>query len=197
MKLLYSLTLGCLALAGASLRPGQAASRITVRVLNPARVPMRTVAEGERIAGNIFEKTGVEIGWVDCEASDACRRESGPLEFWLHLLDKRPATVSGDALGFAFLTHEPGNAGGYAAVSWQAVRQLTGDSMEIDPGTALGAAIAHELGHLLLDSHAHSSGGVMAARLRPLQLIMAARGELRFDDDQAESIRRAIRRRRD
>src|SRR5580704_6940779 len=101
---------------------------ITVRVLNPARVPTGTVTEAERTAADIFMKAGVEIVWVDCEASDACRREPGRLELWLHLLDTQPATLSGDALGYALLTHEPRNDGSYAAVSWAPVRRLA-DSM--------------------------------------------------------------------
>jgi hypothetical protein len=193
VKLLFSLTLGCLALAGPAMRAYQPL-RITMWVLNPARVPARTAAEAERTAADIFSKAGVEIGWVDCDASDACRREPGRLELWLHILDKQPAILSGDALGYALLTHAPGNAGSYAAVSWPPVRQLA-DSMEIGPGPVLGAAIAHELGHLLFNSHSHSHDGVMAARLRPPELIRAARGELRFEDQQAEAIRREIRRR--
>ena len=194
MKLLFLLTLGCVALAGPAMRAYQPRLRITVRVLNPARVPARTAAEAERTAADIFKQAGVEIGWVDCYSSDACRREPGRLELWLHLLDKPPATLSGDALGYALLTHAPRSDGSYAAVSWPVVRQLA-DSMEIEPGTVLGAAIAHELGHLLLNSHAHSHDGVMAGRLRPPELIRAARGELRFEDQQAEAMRREIRRR--
>jgi hypothetical protein len=194
VKLLISLTLGCLTLAGASLRPSPPPLRITVRLLNRAPVPARTAAEAERVAASIFQKAGVGIDWVDCSVSGACRGEPGNLEFWLHLLDQRPATLSGDAVGFAILTHQPNNAGGYAAVSWQAVRHLT-DSEEFDPGLVLGAAMAHELGHLLLGSHAHSLDGVMAARLGPSQLKRAARGELGFDNDQAERIRREIRQR--
>jgi hypothetical protein len=193
VKLLFLLTLGCVALAGPATQAYQSKLRITVRVLNPARVPTGTAAEAERTAADIFKKAGVEIGWVDCETSDACRREAGRLEFWLHLLERQPAALSGDALGYALLTHEPCNKGSYAAVSWQPVRHMA-DSMEIGPGPILGAAIAHELGHLLLDSHSHSHDGVMAERLRTPQLMMAARGELRFDDYQAEAIRREIRR---
>jgi hypothetical protein len=196
VKLLFSLTLGCAALAGPAVRAYQAPLRITVRVLNRARVPAGTVAEAERTAADIFKKAGVEISWMDCEASGECRSEPGRLEFWLHLLDTQPVTLSDDALGYALLTHAPRNAGSYAAVCWPRVRHL-GDSMEIGPGPVLGTAVAHELGHLLLDSHAHSHDGVMAERLRPAELIRAARGELRFDDQQAEAIRREIRRRRD
>ena len=194
MKPLFLLTLGCVALAGPAMRAYQAPLRIMVRVLNPARVPAGTAAEAERTAADIFKKAGVEVGWVDCEASDACRREPGRLEFWLHLLDKQPAALSGDALGYALLTHEPRNEGSYAAASWAPVRRLA-DSMEIGAGPVLGAAIAHELGHLLLDSHSHSHGGVMAERLQARDLIRAARGELGFDGDQAEAIRGEIRRR--
>jgi hypothetical protein len=183
-----------MALTGASMRAYQAPLRITVRVLNPARVPGRTAKAAEETAATIFKWAGVDIDWVDCEASEACRRDLGPLEFWMHLLAVEPAKLSGDALGFALLTHEPGNEGGYAAVSWRTVRQLA-DSMEIDPVPALGAAMAHELGHLLLGSQSHSRDGVMAARLRVQQLAMAGRGELRFDGQQAEAIRREIRRR--
>jgi len=194
VKLLFSLTLGYLALAGSAMRAYQTPIRITVRVLNVAHVPKGTAAEAERTAADIFKRAGVAIGWVDCEASGACRHELGPLEFWLHLLENRSETLSGDALGYALLTHEPRDEGSYAAVCWPPVRHLA-DSMEIGPGPVLGAAIAHELGHLLLDSHAHSRDGVMAERLRTPELMMASRGELRFDDKQAEAIRREIRRR--
>lgn len=194
MKLLISLTLGCLALAGTVLRPYQAPLGITVRVLDRAPVPARLTAEAERLAALIFQKAGVSVQWVDCNAPGACRAEAGNLEIRLQIMDGRPAALSGDALGFAVLTHERGNGAGYAAVSWQAVREAS-EGMEGDPGPMLGAAMAHELGHLLLDSQAHSSDGVMAARLGPSQLARAARGELRFDPDHAAQIRRAIRRR--
>jgi len=194
VKLLFSLTLGCVALAGPAVRAYQAPLRITVRVLNRARVPAATALEAERTAADIFKKAGVEIRWLDCETSGECRSEPGRLEFWLHLLDTQPASLSTDALGYALLTHAPRNEGSYAAVCWPPVRHLA-DSMVIGAGPVLGAATAHELGHLLLDSHAHSHDGVMAERLRPPELIRAARGELRFDDHQAEAIRREIRRR--
>jgi len=193
-KPLFSMALGCLTLAVAAVRLYQEPARITVRVLNPAHVPARTAAQAERAAASIFRRAGVELDWVDCDVPLACRGELGALEFWLHLREPAPAVLHGDALGYAVLTHVPRNEGGYAAVSWQAVRTLA-DSMELDPAPILGVSIAHELGHVLLGSHSHSRDGVMAAHLRTPQLRMAVRGELLFDDAQAESIRREIRRR--
>jgi hypothetical protein len=165
-----------------------------VRLLGRAQVPARTAAEAERVAGVIFEKAGVTLRWLDCSGSTACREPLGPSEIWLQLLDRPPARLSVDALGYALVTHETHNEGGYAAVSWTAVRHLT-ESMEADAGAVLGAAMAHELGHLLLESRSHTPDGVMTARLGPAQSVRAARGELRFNDDQGEQIRREVRRR--
>jgi hypothetical protein len=164
---------------------------MTVRVLNPAQVPAKILLDAERAASATFERAGVEIIWVDCGSPGACSSEPGPAEYWLHLLRGRPSLLSRDAFGFAMLTHEPGGDGSYAAMSWPVVRQFA-DSLKMDPGQVLGAGLAHELGHLLLGSRSHSNAGVMAARLSPTQLVHAARGELGFDDRQAEAIRAAI-----
>jgi hypothetical protein len=63
----------------------------------------------------------------------------------------------------------------------------------IDAGLLLGATMAHEIGHLLLGRDAHSLNGVMAPRFRRREMEMAARGELRFTDDQMKRIRAALR----
>jgi hypothetical protein len=91
---------------------------------------------------------------------------------------------SPDAAGFAVLT--PGDSG-YAAISYVAVEQ-TANSLGADPGDLLGAAIAHEVGHLLLGP-AHSQTGIMRAHFGAREMEMVGRGELLFDADQAARIR--------
>jgi hypothetical protein len=56
----------------------------------------------------------------------------------------------------------------------------------------LGLAMAHELGHLLLRSGAHSANGIMQAELSRKALRDDARGYLRFDSREAELIRKEI-----
>ena len=194
MKLLHLLVLVCVSQAAAFPRLEPRPPRITVRVLNPAGVPSRTISRAEEIAGLIFRGAGLDVEWLDCESSRACRTEPGPMEFWLHLLAKRPPMFSRDALGFSLLTHEPNNEGGYAAVSWQAIRRLS-DAIDEDIEPILGAAMAHELGHLLLGSHSHARDGVMAPRLKPSQLQSATHGTLWFTGREAAAIRDEIRRR--
>ena len=59
----------------------------------------------------------------------------------------------------------------------------------------LGHAIAHEIGHLLLNSSAHSPAGIMRARWNTKDLLRAARGDLLFNALQAESMRGEVLRR--
>jgi hypothetical protein len=191
VKLLLCLTLACAALCAAPLRLDPSPVSITVRILNPAQVPARDLAAAERVASSIFGAAGVVIEWVDCEATYTCGREPGPSEVWLHILEKPRALTSRDALGFALLTHEPRNDGGYAAVSWQSIRRIS-DILPADRALLLGSAVAHELGHFLLASHAHSHDGIMAAHFGVPQIALAARGELLFNDAQASAIRRRL-----
>ena len=79
---------------------------------------------------------------------------------------------------------------GYAGVFYRRVME-TAKKEECDTGLMLGATMAHEIGHLLLGSNAHSARGVMRARLKREEVGQAARGDLRFTAEQAEAIRKA------
>lgn len=59
----------------------------------------------------------------------------------------------------------------------------------------LGLAMAHEVGHLLLQSARHSAAGIMRARLTKKGLRDDDRGYLRFTADEAEFMRTEVRRR--
>ena len=50
--------------------------------------------------------------------------------------------------------------------------------------------MAHEIGHLLLHSTSHSSGGLMRAEFRPADLKKAGQRQLKFTPEQAEAIHR-------
>jgi hypothetical protein len=59
----------------------------------------------------------------------------------------------------------------------------------------LGAMMAHEIGHLLLGDRRHSPAGIMCGRWRPEHIKLALMGRLSFSPQQAEQMRREIRRR--
>jgi hypothetical protein len=50
----------------------------------------------------------------------------------------------------------------------------------VDGGVLLGIVMAHEIGHVLLNSNSHSAQGIMVARWRAEDLRAAERRALRF-----------------
>ena len=65
------------------------------------------------------------------------------------------------------------------------------DGLSIARSIVLGAAIAHELGHLLI-SKEHSKTGIMKAYLNQSDFRRARQGGLRFTAEQARLIRNSI-----
>jgi len=56
----------------------------------------------------------------------------------------------------------------------------------------LGAALAHEMGHLLLPSKPHSSSGLMREKWGQSDFRDASRGELLFTPEQARVMREGL-----
>ena len=144
--------------------------------LSAPGIPPKTVRQAESIVAFILAKAGVSVSW------------DGPGAYQIQITNSPLRGRSADAAGFAVLT--PGDSG-YAAISYPAVEQTAG-SVGADPGDLLGAAIAHEAGHLLLGP-AHSPFGVMRAHFRLREIEMAGRGELLFSADQAARLREKLR----
>jgi hypothetical protein len=175
----------CWLLLGMGLAAQEGTPKITVRVLNPAGIPPKTLRRAEHVAGAIFDHAGVEIIWRACPP---CEEDLAPGERWLHLLTHGPRKVREDALGFAVLTPERDGAANYGGAYWRAVQKAAAN-LEADEAALLGATMAHELGHVLLRSRAHAGAGVMCPRFQKAEARMAASGELRFIPEEAEKIR--------
>jgi hypothetical protein len=69
------------------------------------------------------------------------------------------------------------------------------DEMDWEIPLILGAAIAHELGHLLLGTNSHSPTGIMCGQWDRRFLRLALMGRQLFTPQQAEVIRAAVDRR--
>jgi hypothetical protein len=154
--------------------PPTAALFIAIQ-LTATGISPKTVRQAESVAAFILAKAGIVVSW------------SGGCAIQVQIANSTLHTTSVDALGFAILP--PGDSG-YAAISYPAVeREAT--FQQADPGNLLGAAIAHEVGHLLLGP-VHSNTGVMRARFRSREIQLAGRGELLFDGGQSAKIREKI-----
>lgn len=199
-RLLLGIICFGLAIPAAEGSPGQGAAdpeplrTITVRVANNAMVPEKTLADGQKVAEQILAKAGVGISWVRCpagrirEIGDRCRQALGPTEFSLQMLQRRPRNLRGDTAGFAVVSPGEEKRAGYAGITYPTVEE-TANTFEVDVRIVLGAVVAHELGHLLLGSNAHSPGGIMRARLRWRDFLLASQGNLLFTPEQIARIR--------
>jgi len=135
---------------------------ITVRVRDEAAIPKRIRMLAEKEAGSILEKAGVHVVWVDCvrPAPDSWYCPGGgPLTFGLWMQVAAPARVHSNCLGFAFIgaSGEP-----HATIIYSRILGAAHDT-GVDSSSVLGVAIAHELGHLLLQSTEHGTD-LMAPR---------------------------------
>jgi hypothetical protein len=141
---------------------------ITLRVLNEARVDARVLREAQKEVTGILGRAGVTLIWVDCGAGDAagkdrepCQRVRGRADFWFRLTTDRPAWTSQENLGFTEHAGGNGSAGVYYPAVVKLTEKLTGQAHGVTPMAGyipgfLGAAIAHEVGHLILGANAHT-----------------------------------------
>jgi hypothetical protein len=176
-------------------REGGRGSEITVLVNNSAGVSPPVLNQSEGEAARIFRAAGIDIVWVNCGgeaalADDACRRVLGSNEFMVHIVSKGK-TSSDLVFGLAFLAEDGG--GKYSDVFYDRVEQAHRRS-GADVSSLVGTVAAHELGHLLLGSHAHSYEGIMAAVWNEETLRHMEMGGLLFTRDQASRMRGRIRR---
>ena len=159
---------------------------IHIRLVDLASVPPKLRAQAETAVIAIFRRARVEVDFLDCEALDwlACRQDPAGGDFWLQILPTRPTRLQEDATGFAVLVpfSRPGDS--YAAVSYPVVAEVAAQ-FEAPLSDVLAAAMAHEIGHLLLESKTHSASGIMVQRLDRRQILLMQRGELLFTREEA------------
>jgi hypothetical protein len=169
---------------------------IRIRLVDFAGLSPKVRAAAEAPVIRIFRQAGVEIAFVECldaAASAPCRQPPGPTDLWLQILNRAPHRLLGDdATGFTVLVHSPQAADSYAAISYPRVLAAA-DDLDVDATEVLAASMAHEIGHLLLNSGAHSRTGVMSPRIDRRQIAFLQRGELLFTADQAARLAAAIR----
>lgn len=168
-----------------------ATAHIAVLVVDSVDMATPLLRRAEADTSELFHDADIEIDWVNCPRSedmDTCHRVPGPREFVLHIVpDGR--TQNDLVFGESFLG-EDGN-GKYSDVYFNRVRD-SGRESDASVAQLLGAVAAHELGHLLLGTRAHSSSGIMEPRWARESLHEISMGRLLFTHEQSLKMRRRI-----
>ena len=166
---------------------------LKIWVANYAQVPKRELSRAERIAGSIFHDAGVEMIWL-VSPLDGMHLESKydirPGNIFLTILRRAaPGTFSAHELGFAIPCPEP-KIGCQAYISYPLVRDLARNG-DVSKSEILGAAMAHEMGHILLGA-GHSCMGIMKPHWNQHDLSGVAWHQLNFMPHEAKQLHAVV-----
>ncbi len=163
---------------------------VTVLLNDSAHVPPVVLATAEDEVFRIFHTSGITIFWVNCAGRtiSRCRVQPGTNEFVLHIV-KLGKTSTDSVFGEAFLAED--GTGKYADVFFERIQDEKLES-NLAVGRLLGSVAAHELGHLLLGSRAHSRRGIMEPIWREDQLRRMSMGAMLFSPQEAKLIKARV-----
>ena len=163
--------------------------QLFVSVFNNAGVDDITVLLAEKMASRIYQDAGLSIIWKNCVAqpelkSVGCVQVVDNRHLVLHI-EHQARTLEADIYGVAFLSQD--GSGVYCDVFYDRIVKLHHAS-KAGEATILGIVAAHELGHLLLGSHAHAPVGIMRPQLQAKDFWTLELGETTFSQQQARRI---------
>ncbi len=159
------------------------------------------IAEGQATA--ILLEAGVDARWISCDRGDdaeievppECGRPPGPKELVLRM---RPAGLIPGTHDVSMGSSLVGaGASGMPVFSTVHPDRVTvvADAARVDRRVLLGRAIAHEIGHLLLDTSRHAERGLMRARWSTRELRQEADADWKFLQSESETMVAALARR--
>jgi hypothetical protein len=173
--------------------------KMHVRVYDYTDVPPKVLATAEAQADMIFRDARVEVTWENLtppkdpsQAKPVDPHPAGSAGIDLRLVrrfESATRMVRHDAMGFAV----PPDT---AAISLEWVEKFASLGIA-EEYQVLGAAMAHEMGHLFLGANSHSPAGIMRAGWKDQDLLEASQARLSFTPDQARHIRTEVRQRQE
>jgi hypothetical protein len=153
------------------------ASPLTIRIFDSASADAQGRLAAIETAAAIVADAGMAVAWHDCTGEAQrrqCHAARGARDLIVRIVPtfvpwssaprgavetRLRADAPGVVLGFA-VVEAPTGAGALATIFMDRVRAVARRTTA-PPAALLGRAIAHEVGHLLLGTNAHSRSGLM------------------------------------
>ena len=180
--------------------------RLVAEINNQAGFDKAVTAGAKEIVSGIFSELGVQIGWQNRADSGSPGAGSGTPaaqpDLLINLVSVRPTVIGGrgDEAGLAAVPGD-GQPGVRIWIFRPPLEKIIDDTQYLVPSrdrillgkVLLAHVMAHEMGHLLLGSTAHSGSGIMTIGWHLSKIQLACTGRLRFLPRQSEGIRAAAR----
>ncbi len=168
--------------------------RVSVLVFDYAGAG-EVVRESEREAGRILAQARIPVAFVPCPswpgeiaANPVCAGPPPETEVVVHILGASASHRTAEEHAFGFAAMADGRPfATYAGIFYDRVAAWSQARLS-SPAQMLGAVLAHEIGHLLLGTAAHSRSGIMAATWDRLQLELLEQGRLFFSAPQTHRL---------
>jgi hypothetical protein len=147
---------------GVGLEPlaAQAQPTVDIRLYNTAPIGAADLAMAQAVASDIFQRAGTRIAWLDCSTpvlSGPCAEVPRAAAILVRIVPQ-PSPIK-NALGGSLIAGDT-HRGTLATIFATNVRAMALRA-HADVAVLLGRAMAHEIGHVLLGTTAHSATGIM------------------------------------
>ena len=143
---------------------------IVIRSYNNAGVPAADLAAAREHTEAVLQQAGLNIVWADCwaggrsEPAGATPRCQEPVGGDIVLrLQKTKETDRSKFVSMGFSLVGTAGAAPFLATVYVDRVESVARGAGIDARRVLGLAIAHEIGHVLLNSNTHATSGLMRA----------------------------------
>jgi hypothetical protein len=185
-----------LALASVVLSPpvataGPARVAVSARIYNTAQVTTAVKATALDVLSRTLAAGGIDVSLADCDGDARCAMVPVPGELVVRFVRSLGVqNVSAFVLGEASL--DMGAGSGVLATVHVDHIERTAALSGVDASMLLGRAMAHEVGHLLLGTNAHSRRGLMRARWSADDLRRNDGADWTLTENDAAAIRRRL-----
>jgi hypothetical protein len=168
---------------------------LLVRIYDNAGVLASELASALRTTHDILRRADLSVDWVQCRARrdgpvpSVCDQPLSSGDVVVRLIDgSDKETGERRALGYSLF--DSNGISGFSTVYVDRVDWLARRA-QYSRAPLLGRAIAHEIGHLLLRSNAHTETGLMREVWTAEQVVRNRREDWTFSPDQNGDIRNA------
>jgi hypothetical protein len=171
---------------------------IVIRAYNNAGVPAADLAAAKAHTEAVLQEAGLNIVWADCWSGDRSRladeatRCQEPVGGDIVLrLQKTKHTDRSKFVSMGFSLVKTEGATPFLSTVYVDRADSVARVAGTDPRRVLGLAIAHEIGHVLLNSNTHADSGLMRADWSRNELRKQEKAAWYFTEAEAAHVRAA------